>query len=138
MEIEETHTSLPILSFFRSPQPGRSWVTAAGVILDAAALIISSVEQPRDPYMTLCFKAGCVSINRVSRFFRYEETPENTPPDATHHPSFSLAREQLQEAGIPLKPEAEAWQQYHELRSRYARAVAYLARITMAPGTENE
>ena len=133
VEIEETHTSLPILSFFRSPQPGRSWVTAAGVILDAAALIISSVEQPRDPHMTLCFKAGCVAINRVSRFFRYEESPENTPPDATHHPDFRRARQQLQEAGIPLKPEADAWQQYHELRSRYARAVAYLARVTMAP-----
>ena len=41
VEIEESHTSLPILSFFRSPQPGRSWVTAADLILDAAAVIIS-------------------------------------------------------------------------------------------------
>ena len=34
----ETHTSLAVLSFFRSPNPHRSWITAAGAVLDAAAL----------------------------------------------------------------------------------------------------
>ncbi len=37
-DIEETHTSLPALAFFRSPQPEQSWVTAAGAVLDGAAL----------------------------------------------------------------------------------------------------
>ena len=37
-ELEESHTSLPALAHFRSPQPERSWVTAAGAVLDAAAL----------------------------------------------------------------------------------------------------
>ncbi|MBT9394115.1 hypothetical protein KLP40_13160 [Hymenobacter sp. NST-14] len=137
VEIEETHTSLPILSFFRSPQPGRSWITAAGVILDAAALIISTVEQPRDPYLTLCFKAGCVALNRVARFFGYDERP-GSPPSPAEQAGFHHSREQLREAGIPLCPEAEAWQQYQELRSRYARAAAYLARVTMAPGAVND
>src|SRR5262249_41093178 len=29
-DIEETHTTFPILAFFRSPQPERSWITSAG------------------------------------------------------------------------------------------------------------
>jgi hypothetical protein len=33
-ELEETHTSLGVLVFFRSPNPGRSWVTAAGAVLE--------------------------------------------------------------------------------------------------------
>jgi len=37
-EIEETHTSQAALVFFRSPRNDRSWVTAAGVVMDAAAL----------------------------------------------------------------------------------------------------
>src|SRR5207244_13198099 len=37
-ELEESHTSLPAVVFFRSPQPEHSWITAAGAVLDAAAL----------------------------------------------------------------------------------------------------
>jgi hypothetical protein len=36
-EIEESHTSLAMLVFFRSPNPNRSWVTASGAVLDAAS-----------------------------------------------------------------------------------------------------
>src|SRR5205823_1990433 len=41
VELEETHTSLAFLNFFRSPNPKRSWVTATGAVLDTAALHIS-------------------------------------------------------------------------------------------------
>src|SRR5215470_5161914 len=37
VDIEESHTSLAALPFFRSPQGHRSWVTAAGAVLDTAA-----------------------------------------------------------------------------------------------------
>ncbi|MCP5099308.1 MAG: hypothetical protein GY943_27460, partial [Chloroflexi bacterium] len=35
-EVDETHTSLAALVFFRSPQPNQSWVNAAGAVLDGA------------------------------------------------------------------------------------------------------
>ncbi|MBA3874219.1 MAG: hypothetical protein H0X30_34240, partial [Anaerolineae bacterium] len=38
-QIEESHTSLFALNLFRSPQPERSWITAAGAVLDGAALM---------------------------------------------------------------------------------------------------
>ncbi|MBF6605870.1 MAG: hypothetical protein IVW53_09855 [Chloroflexi bacterium] len=41
-DIEETHTSLGALAFFRSPQRDHSWVNAAGAIMDCAALRPSS------------------------------------------------------------------------------------------------
>src|SRR5262249_2540987 len=37
-ELSETHTSLGALAFFRSPNPNRSWITAAGTLMDTAAL----------------------------------------------------------------------------------------------------
>ena len=33
-ELDETHTSLAALPFYRSPRAEHSWVTAAGAILD--------------------------------------------------------------------------------------------------------
>lgn len=141
VEIEETHTSLPILSFFRSPQPGRSWVTAASIILDTAALITSAVDQVEDPHIQLCFKAGCLSVNRVSRFFdqqAHAEAPKITDDeDPIEHPdrtAFYSAFKQLGDLGIPLKPDREqAWQSYDQLRSRYVGAIDYLAKLTMSP-----
>jgi len=38
VEIEESHVSYPMIVFFRSPQPAHSWLTAAGTILDVAAI----------------------------------------------------------------------------------------------------
>ena len=37
-ELQETHTSLGFLNFFRSPEPDRSWITAAGAVLTTAAV----------------------------------------------------------------------------------------------------
>ena len=37
-DLQESHSSLPALVFFRAPQPENSWITAAGTVLDAAAL----------------------------------------------------------------------------------------------------
>jgi len=141
VEIEETHTSLPILSFFRSPQPGRSWVTAAGIILDAAALIISAVDQKRDPQMELCFKAGCVAINRINRYFQQrahaEPDDQLTDADLLEDPTrreFFQACDRLREAAVPLRTDREAaWREYQELRTRYADAVQGMARLTMSP-----
>src|SRR5579859_2139251 len=49
VDLEESHTSLAPLAFFRSHHPDRSWVTAAGTILDAAALVSSTLDVPRNP-----------------------------------------------------------------------------------------
>ena len=38
VEVDESHTSNVALAFFRSQHPQRSWLTAAGCVLDAAAL----------------------------------------------------------------------------------------------------
>ncbi|WP_139924782.1 hypothetical protein [Hymenobacter sp. DG01] len=141
VEIEESHTSLPILSFFRSPQPGRSWVMAADIILETAALLLSTVDAPRNPHMVLCFKAGCLAINRVSRFFKFEaDTKEPEPPsdkepvEDPKYQDFQKACQELQEAGVPLLSDQQAaWHKYQKLRGEYAEAIHYLANLTMAP-----
>lgn len=141
VEIEESHTSLPVLSFFRSPQPGRSWVTTAALILDTAALMFSAIEDSRDSQVEVTFKAGCLSMNRVYRFFSEEIgteandiLPDNDPIEEASRAKFEQACDQLAEQGLALHPNrAEAWQQYRELRGRYATAVEFMGKLTMAP-----
>ncbi len=57
-DIEETHTSQPSLVFFRSISHERSWVTAAGVVLDTAAFRASTLRLSRNPQAELCLRAG--------------------------------------------------------------------------------
>ena len=141
VEIEESHTSLPVLSFFRSPQPGRSWVTSCGLILDAAALLFSAVDGPRPRQTQLTFKAGCLALNRVYRFFddkAHAEAvnllPDEAAPEDPARADFDRACAELQNRGLRLSDDrAAAWQQYQELRSRYAKALDFMAVLTMAP-----
>lgn len=140
VEIEESHTSLPILSFFRSPQPGRSWVSSGGLILDTAALLFAAVDAPRPRQAQLTFKAGCLALNRVYRFFdsKAGTEPVSLSPTeeatGTDRAAFDLACQELAGHGLPvLADRAAAWQQYQELRSRYLPALDFLARLTMAP-----
>ena len=140
IEIEESHTSLPILSFFRSPQPGRSWVTSCGLILDAAALLFTAVDGPRPRQAQLTFKAGCLALNRVHRFFddQIGTQPTNLllDDDAAdpRRADFDRACAELQAQGLRLREDrAAAWQQYQELRGRYASALDFMAILTMAP-----
>jgi hypothetical protein len=142
VEIDESHTSLPVLAFFRSPQAGRSWVTAAGLILDAANLLFSALDVPHTRQVELTFTAGCLALNRVHRFFDHksETQPAELRSDteqvaaAPGRHEFALAWQQLRAAGLPLRAEEEAaWQHYHERRQRYAQAFDFLSQLLMAP-----
>lgn len=140
VEIEESHTSLPILTFFRSPQPGRSWVTSSGLILDAAALLFAALDGPRSSQAELTFKAGCLSLNRVYRFFHDQagaEPPYLQPNEDAEvdRAEFDQVCRQLADYGLTLSADRPAaWTRYRELRSRYTTALDFLARLTMAPG----
>ena len=143
VEIEESHTSLPILSFFRSPQPGRSWVTSCGLILDTAALLFTVVDGPRPRQALITFKAGCLALNRVYRFFDNSTKTQPTdllPAEDTEAPGridFDTACQALTDQGLTLLTDRDAaWAQYRELRGRYASALEFMARLTMAPGTK--
>ena len=57
-QLDETHTSLAALPLFRSPNADRSWVTASGAVLDAAALYLACIDHPPQPAANLCIRAG--------------------------------------------------------------------------------
>ena len=136
-EIEESHTALPMLVFFRSPRYDQSWVTAAGTVLDAAALSLSVLELPFEPSAALCIRAGFISLCRVASYF-------NIPyPQDPHFPedSISISRaefddvvRQLKDAGLPVKPDRDkAWQDFGGWRVNYDEALISICELVMAP-----
>ncbi len=136
VDIDETHTSLAALAFFRSPQPDRSWVTAAGAVLDAAALASSTLDIPKDTQADLCIRAGFLALRHISDFFgiAYDPNPHPDDPISITRKEFDDAYDALAGAGVPLKRNRDdAWKNFRGWRVNYDRVLIHLAGLTMAP-----
>jgi hypothetical protein len=136
VDIEESHTSLPSLVFFRSPQPNRSWATATGAVLDAASLVVAVVDIPPDPQAVLCIRAGFLALRRLADFFRfpYDPDPKPTDPISITRLEFDIACNRLASKGIPLKADREqAWRDFAGWRVNYDAILLALCDLTMAP-----
>ena len=136
-DIEESHTTLPALIFFRSPRSENSWVTAAGAVLDAAAITLSTIEIPYEVSAALCIRAGFLAFRRIADYF---DIPN---PHDPHYPATPICIErseydevvdQLAEAGLPIKADREqAWRDFAGWRVNYDRALILLCGLVMAP-----
>jgi hypothetical protein len=136
VEVEESHTSIPALVFFRSPQPDHSWVTAAGAVLDGASLALSSVDVPRDVQAEFCIRAGYLALRRIADFFGipYDPDPKPDDPIAVTRHEYDQACDWLASEGVPLKPDREqAWRDFAGWRVNYDTVLIALAGMTMAP-----
>ena len=136
-DIEESHTTLPALVFFRSPRAENSWVTAAGAVLDTAAITLSAIEIPYEASAALCIRAGYLALRRIANYF---DIPN---PQDPHYPSnsicvdreeFDSVLDQLSTAGLPIKADREqAWRDFAGWRVNYDRALILLCGLVMAP-----
>jgi len=135
-EVEESHTALPALSFFRSPRPENSWVTAAGCVLDAAALVLAAVDTPNEPQAALCLRAGYLALRHVADYFNvvYNPAPAADDPIAITRQEFDAACADLQAGNVPLKQDREqAWKDFRGWRTNYDTVLLALASLTLAP-----
>ena len=135
-EVEESHSSLPVLAFYRSQQPGLSWVNAAGAIMDAAALVRSSVAIPMDVQADLVIRAGYLAMRRICDFFEFPYDPHPKPTDATSidRARFDAALEVLAGAGVPLVEDRDqAWRDFNGWRVNYDMPLRRLEKLTLAP-----
>ena len=136
-EIEESHTSLPALVFFRSQQPDLSWITAAGTVMDAASIMLSAVDVPNEPAAALCIRAGYLALQRVARYFGvvFDASPTfPAHPISISRPEFDAMCQILAQQGVPLNADMEqAWRDFGGWRVNYDVALTRLCTITMAP-----
>jgi len=135
-QLEETHSSLAVLPFFRSPKPERSWITAAGAVLDSAALSLAALDIPNDYQAALTLRAGWLALQEIATFFgiQFNQTPQPTDPISVTHFEFKLLLQEMSDAGLPIKTDWEqAWLDYAGWRVNYDVPLVMLSRLVMAP-----
>ncbi len=104
VELEESHTSLVALVFYRSPVGRRSWVTAAGAVLDAAALTASTLAIPQDMQAHITLRAGYLSLRHIADFFNvdYPPDPRSDDPISIQRTEFDEVYDQFVSLGVPV------------------------------------
>lgn len=138
-DIDESHTSLAPLVFFRSPLPEHSWVTAAGAVMDCAALRLSSLELPFDAQAALCIRSGYLALRHISDYFRisYDPNPEKNDSISIRRDEFEKAINNLQEAGLPVRRDRQAaWEDFAGWRVNYDTVLLSLAQLTQTPAAD--
>jgi len=137
VDVEESHTSFPTLTFFRSPQPEHSWITAAGAVLDGASLMSAAVDVPREATAEFAIRAGYLALQRICDFYAIPYPIDPHYPDE----QISVTREEFDEAwdylateGVPMKPDRErAWIDFAGWRVNYDTVLLELAAFVSAP-----
>jgi len=134
--VEQTHSSFPALAFFRSPAAERSWITAAGAVLDGAALAASCLDLPRDYEAELCLRGGYLCLRHIAQLFRlpFDADPAPDDPIAVTRGEFDEVWARLDSAGLPLRADRDrAWRDFAGWRVNYEEALIRLATLTEAP-----
>jgi hypothetical protein len=124
------------LVLYRSPQPKRSWITAAGAILDTASLVASTLDRPRDPRAELCIRAGYLCLQRIATPFSIPFNPDPSPTDpiSVSRQEYDAVCDELAALGLPLKGDREqAWRDFAGWRVNYDAVLVGLAVLTLAP-----
>jgi hypothetical protein len=123
--------------YLRSSRWDRSWICAAGAILDAAALVDSSVDLSTDPAADRLVRFGSRSLRQVLEPLRLHcpdrpKWPE-TPINVTQQ-EFDDAYAHLQQSGLPMKPDnTAAWETFAQHRVQYECSLMTLVRLKKPP-----
>jgi hypothetical protein len=128
-----------VLNYFRSSHDGESWLGAQGAVLDAAALLATTVESGPDgqsvprgqAIMTL--KGGAHLVEDLANFWGFSD--DDTP--MVTREEFDAARRRLKKVGLTLRSDEDtAWQAFADIRSPYASRLNKLATYLLIPPTQ--
>jgi hypothetical protein len=127
-DVLETHMSYPLLGLFRSPHDYTSWVTALGSVLDAATLILTTVDDRPDEQVKLMYGTGVHAIEDLFFYLRLEEREEVIGRD-----EFDDVLQGMKDDGFPVRPADEAYELFTKKRATYAPRLDALVLLLAAP-----
>ena len=136
-EVLDSHLAYPLLGYFRSSHDNDSWISSLGAVMDAATLILTTVDIGSTPGAPDGLK-GWAKLSRSVGGHCIEDLVRYFELDGEHLVGVELeeyrqARERLVKAGYALRAEPEAWEMFQRLRSEYAGRVNALASYWASP-----
>ena len=134
-EVEESHTSYLSLPFFRSPHPGRSWITAAGAVLDSASLAPRRSTCRPSWQAQLCLRAGYLALRHIAEPYgiRFDPDPAPTDPISITRTSSTRSWPSSPDRRATRADRDQAWRDFAGWRVNYDTVLLPLSGLVMAP-----
>jgi hypothetical protein len=142
-EMLDAHLAYPSLAYFRSSHDNDSWIGSLGAMMDAATLVLTTVEEsfsspgPGEARLSrgvkgwakLARSVGGHCIEDMVLYFQLADGREVL----VELDEYRAARARLERAGYRLRPEAEAWDAFRRQRAEYAVRINSLASFWACP-----
>ena len=132
-EVFDSHTAYPMLAMFRSRQPGQNWLTALGVVLDAATICLAAVDSPRVGPAARLWRRASRTLQSLRGMPTALLRPAEADGTATEEAPFREAYERLRGLGVPLHPYEQAWAEFRRLREAYLPGLLTATRLLLVP-----
>jgi len=116
-EVLESHLSYPFLVYFRSQHTNQSWLAALTTILDACALVMSSMDGGPKRQAQLTFAKARQAVVELSQIFIL--SPPTLTADRLPSSSLSVLGQMLAESGVTLRDDVATKERLRELRRMY-------------------
>lgn len=135
-EVMESHLAYPILIYFRSSHDYESWVGTLGALLDAASLMISTLDAQHvencetQGQARILYELGRHMTHDFADYFRFERGDGSV---GIERAEFEMACDHLREEGYQILDIGEAWERFAKLRSAYAVSLNAMARWLQIP-----
>jgi hypothetical protein len=130
VEVLDSHVAFPLLGFFRSSHDNLSWISALGTVLDAASLVLTTIDGVPRGEAKLFKRVGTHLVEDIFNLgFRTGE------PTILDRSAFDAACDRLQQAGYALVARDEAWPAFEAARATYAPRLEAMARYWATPAT---
>lgn len=136
IDLRETHTTITILSFYRSPAAGQTWIGAAAAVLDSAAIYNAAVDRPASPRAGLCIRSGWLALRGLADYFRipYPPHPSSSDPVSVRREDFEAALDHMERSGVPVLADRDAaWLDFRGWRVNYDAIIETLATRFTSP-----
>lgn len=128
--VMESHLAYPVLAFFRSSHDDQSWIGTLGTLLDAATLMMTTIDGVRDGQARIFYNVGRHATRDLSKYFRVDAAEDSVGIERSE---FEHACDRLTAAGYALCDRNEAWTRFASLRSNYAPHLNVLAGFFQIP-----
>jgi hypothetical protein len=126
-DVSESHTSYPVLIYFRSPRAHRNWLIALLAVMDAAALHVAFNPSQNIGEIRMALRSGFVTLREIARTERVPFNPDPSPEDPIMltYEEFLYGVERMRAQGYEFeRTPKEAWPHFRGWRVNYE-AVAY-------------
>jgi hypothetical protein len=129
-EVLDTHVSYPLLGYFRSSHDNVSWISSVGAMLDAATLVLTTINNVPRGHAKIMHRVGTHLVEDITNIIHLKGDGS-----AVDHDEFALVYAKLAKAGYELEPEAQAWHAFERERASYAGRLLAMANYwaTAAP-----